>query len=90
LNVSTQYREKELKKLPKDWTGELVGLMHCNHITGLQLAEKLGVTNRYVSMVLNGHRDPQGAEARFREAVTEIIEERKENAHGKQFCPGDL
>lgn len=64
--------------MPKDWTGELVGLMHCHRITGLQLAEKLGVTNRYVSMILNGHRDPPGAEARFREVVAEIIRERKE------------
>lgn len=54
--------------------------MHCHRITGLQLAEKLGVTNRYVSMVLNGHRDPPGAEGRFREAVAEIIQERKEDA----------
>ena len=64
--------------MPKDWTGELVGLMHCHRITGLQLAEKLGVTIRYVSMVLNGHRDPPGAEVRFREAVAEIIRERKD------------
>lgn len=62
--------------MPKDWTGELVGLMHCHRITGLQLAEKLGATNRYVSMILNGHRDPPGAEARFRKAVMEIIQEK--------------
>ena len=66
--------------MPKDWTGELVGLMHCHRITGLQLAEKLGVTNRYVSMILNGHRDPPGAETRFRKAVMEIIQE-KGGAH---------
>nr|DAO23220.1 MAG TPA: CUT1-like DNA-binding domain protein [Caudoviricetes sp.] len=52
--------------------------MHCHRITGLQLAEKLGATNRYVSMILNGHRDPPEAESRFRKAVAEIIRERKD------------
>ena len=61
--------------LPKEWTGDLVGLMHNHRITFSQLAEKLGVTNRYVSMVLNSHRTPAGAEERFRAAVTELIAE---------------
>lgn len=61
--------------LPKKWTGDLVGLMHDNKITMQMLAEKLGVTNRYVSMVLNGHREPAGAEQRFRVAVNELIAE---------------
>ena len=62
---------KELKNIAQRLDGR-VGWFDA----GLQLAEKLGVTNRYVSMVLNGHRDPQGAEARFREAVMEIIQEK--------------
>lgn len=61
--------------MPKEWTGDLVGLMHNNRITFAQLAEKLGVTNRYVSMVINGHREPAGAEQRFRAAVEELIAE---------------
>lgn len=63
--------------LSKEWTGNLVGLMHNEKITNIQLAEKLGVTDRYVSMVLNGHREPDGAEQRFRAAVDELIQERK-------------
>ncbi len=63
--------------MPKEWTGDLVGLMHNNRISFAQLAEKLGVTNRYVSMVINGHREPAGAEQRFRTAVNELIEENK-------------
>lgn len=51
----------------------MVGLMHNHKITFQMLADKLGVTNRYVSMVLNGHRDPDDAEARFRAAVDELI-----------------
>lgn len=62
--------------MPKEWTGDLVGLMHNHKITFAQLALRLGVTNRYVSMVINGHREPAGAEQRFRAAVEEIIAER--------------
>ena len=61
--------------MPKEWTGELVGLMHNKKITFAQLAEKLGLSREYVSMVLNGHREPAGAEQKFREAVNELVSE---------------
>lgn len=51
-----------------------MGLMHTHKISFQQLAKKLGVTNRYVSMVLNGHRDPAGAEEKFRAALNELIQ----------------
>lgn len=60
--------------MPKEWTGDLVGLMHTNKITNIMLAKELGVTDRYVSMVLNGHREPAGAEETFRAAVNAIIQ----------------
>lgn len=63
--------------LPKKWTGDLVGLMHDNKISKTLLAEELGVTREYVSMVLNGHREPTGAEQKFREALDGIIERKK-------------
>lgn len=55
------------------WIGELVGKMHSYKISKTQLANHLGVTREYVSMVLNGHRDPAGAEEKFCAAVEEII-----------------
>lgn len=61
--------------LTKEWTGDLVGLMHNHKITFAQLARKLGVTNRYVSMVINGHRDPACAKERFLAAAKELIAE---------------
>ena len=61
--------------MPKKWTGDLVGLMHNHKISFQALADCLGVTNRYVSMVLNGHREPPGAESRFRAAVYKLIED---------------
>lgn len=65
--------------MPKEWTGDLVGLMHTHRISFSQLAEKLGVTNRYVSMVLNGHRNPAGAEDKFRAALDELIQPNPES-----------
>lgn len=59
--------------MPAQWTAELVGEMHLNGVSKKQLAEQLNVTPEYVSMVLNGHRDPKGAEVRFKEAVKELI-----------------
>jgi hypothetical protein len=59
--------------LPKNWTGDLVGLMHVHKISKKQLADHIGVTREYVSLVLNGHREPKGAEEQFKTAVNEII-----------------
>lgn len=61
--------------MPENWTGNLVGMMHCHKVSAKMLAAKLGVTDRYVSMVLNGHREPADAEERFKAALAEIIEE---------------
>lgn len=54
------------------WIGEIVGLMHKNGISNKQLAEYMGMTPEYISMVLNGHREPAGIEDRLRKAVNEI------------------
>lgn len=61
--------------MPAQWTGELVGKMHLNGITKKQLAQKLEFTAEYVSMVLNGHREPPDAETKFTEAVNSLISE---------------
>lgn len=59
--------------MPKDWTGDLVGLMHTHKISQKKLAEHIGVTREYVNMVLNGRREPEGAEEKFTAAVEEIV-----------------
>lgn len=61
--------------MPEKWTGELVGRMHNERVTGEMLAIKLGVTKSWVSMVLNGARCPKDAEQKFNAAVDEIIAE---------------
>ena len=55
------------------WIGELVGQMHNNRVSKTQLAEQMGVSREYVSMVLNGRRCPTGAKERFCAAVAQII-----------------
>ena len=80
--------------LPKNWTGDLVGLMHVHKISKKQLADHIGVTREYVSLVLNGHREPKGAEEQFKTAVNEIISNassssRKVNLNGTSLGGGE-
>lgn len=58
------------------WIGEIVGKMHCNKVTCIELADELGVTNRWLSAILNGHKCPEGAEAKIKAALKRIIERR--------------
>ena len=60
--------------MPAQWTSDLVGQMHKYKITKKRLAIELNVTPEYVSMVLNGHRDPAGAEEKFRAALDKLIQ----------------
>lgn len=59
------------------WTGRLVGKMHNERIKAEDIASELGVSTAYVSMILNGKRNPPNAKERFEAAVTAIIEKRK-------------
>lgn len=60
--------------MPAQWTSDLVGQMHKHKITKKRLAIELNVTPEYVSMVLNGHRDPAGAEEKFKAALDKLIQ----------------
>ena len=71
-------KKGEKSLLIPTWSGELKALMHIHKITNVQLANQLGVTKNYVSMVLNGRRRPLNAQQKFANAVNEIIKE-KEN-----------
>lgn len=64
--------------MPAQWTAEIVGDMHLHGITAKRLSEKLGYHPKYVSAVLNGHREPVEAEERFRKALRELLDEQKE------------
>ena len=62
--------------MPAQWTGEVIRDMHLARITKREVAKEMGVEPAYVSMILNGKREPKGAEARLREAVQRVKERR--------------
>ena len=63
--------------MPEKWTGVLIGKMH-NARVSYDLAAELGLTKGYLSMILNGKRNPPGARKRLEDAVKAVIERRKE------------
>ena len=63
--------------MPAEWTGDIVKLLHLHGITREELAQKLQQHPKYVVAVLNGHRTPEGAEAKYRAALDELIKEKE-------------
>lgn len=63
--------------MPAQWTGEIIGKMHLYHITAKELSAQLGYNPKYVSTVLNGHRNPKNAEQTFRQALDELIQQKQ-------------
>lgn len=59
--------------MPAQWTAEIVGILHANRIKQTELAAQMGVTPEYLSMVLNGKREPAGAEQKARDALAELL-----------------
>ena len=47
--------------------------MHNNGITYDDLANEIGVTKPYISMILNGKRKPEGIRKRMEDAVSALI-----------------
>lgn len=66
--------------MPDAWTGVLVGKMHNKGVTYDELAEQLGVSKGYISMVLNGARRPADARQRFNDAFNAIVEGKRDAA----------
>ena len=54
------------------WAGQLIGDMYDAHVSARQLADYMGLTPEYVSMVLNGKKTPKGAAQRLRSALQEM------------------
>ncbi len=55
------------------WIAEAVGKMHINKVQQRDVAKKLGVTEEYLSMILNGKRTPKNAESQIMGAIDELI-----------------
>ena len=63
--------------MPEKWTGRLVGRLHNERITYEELANEMGITKAYISMILNGTRKPDGIKERMESAVAAIIKRRE-------------
>ncbi len=55
------------------WIAVAVGKMHINKIQQKDVAAKMGVTEEYISMILNGKKKPKNAEARILAALDDLI-----------------
>lgn len=62
--------------MPEKWTGVLVGKMHNAKITQQDIADELGTTKAYVSMILNGTKTPKNARKRLEEAFKAACEKK--------------
>lgn len=73
--------------MPEAWTGNLIGKMHNKGITYDELAEEMGVTKSYISMILNGKRKPPGIRKRMECALDSAIQ--KKSAAGDYLLAED-
>ena len=58
--------------MPAKWTADLLGEMHLAGVTAKQLAAEVGWNPKYLSVVLNGHKEPKGAEQKLNEALKRL------------------
>lgn len=70
--------QKGGKILIEKWTGDVVSKMHIYRVTCQEIADEMGVTKGYISMILNGRRKPEGIRQRVESAVDEIISRKDE------------
>lgn len=60
------------------WTADIIGQMHLNCITSKELAKEVGWHEKYLSAVMNGHRNPKEAREKLTAALGKLIAKRKE------------
>ena len=70
--------------MPEKWTGRLIGRMHNERITYEQLANEMGVSKAYISMILNGKRKPPNIQKRMETALEAIIKREREKQSQKK------
>ncbi len=59
--------------MPAKWSADLLGDMHLAGITAKQLAAEVGWNTKYLSVVLNGHKNPKGAKDKLRAAFDRLV-----------------
>lgn len=65
--------------MPAQWTAEVIGEMHLHSITAKELAAEIGWHDKYLSAVLNGHRNPKYAERTCRDALRRLAEQQDQD-----------
>ena len=65
--------------MPAKWTGDLLGEMHLAGVTAKQLAAEVGWHPKYLSVVLNGHKNPKGAEQKLNDALGRLVQKNSNN-----------
>lgn len=58
------------------WIATAVGKMHINKLQQREVAARVGVTEEYLSMILNGKRSPKNAENRIMTAIDDLIKDK--------------
>ena len=61
-----------------EWTGEVVKQLHVAELSTADLAREMELTQGYVRMILDGQRNPLGAEARIRTALFSLLRHQKD------------
>lgn len=59
--------------MPERWTAEIIGQMHLNNISAVRLSKEVGWNPKYLSAVLNGHRNPRKAYMKLTDAISRIL-----------------
>ena len=59
--------------MPAQWTADVIGKMHIYGITAKALAKEIGWHEKYLSAIMNGHKEPKGAEVTCKEALQRLI-----------------
>ena len=65
--------------MPAKWTADLLGEMHLAGVTAKRLAAEVGWNPKYLSVVLNGHREPKDAEKKLNAAFRRLLSEQSQH-----------
>lgn len=75
---STKVINERRNFMPAKWTADLLGEMHLAGVTAKQLAAEVGWNPKYLSVVLNGHKEPKGAEDKLKAALERLVLEQSQ------------